>query len=174
MRTWTRTTGVTTIDFFGLLTGELKMCYIVPFFLFLKTVFLYLFTTKIASRTSSLKSDWYYFKKDKRIVGTFYVDISGLLFLACLYKNTWRVIALTMTSVIASEFHWIFKFLVKFCKSLYPLNLWMELVKTCPFGTEVLCCTNPTFHFKDFLVIVFKRLYISQSLNGSSWRLAWH
>ena len=43
--------------------------------------------------------------------------------LACLYESTGRA--------IADIVHWL-KFLVKVFKTLYLLNLWMEVVHTCP------------------------------------------
>ena len=57
-------------------------------------------------------------------------------FLAHLYESTGKTIAVTMASA-----------LIKVCKRLYFLNLWMEVVHTCPdvtYWSEVLCCTTPT------------------------------
>ena len=49
-------------------------------------------------------------------------------FLARLYESTGRAIAVTT----ASALHKMLKFLVKVFKSLYLLNLWMDLVDTLP------------------------------------------
>ena len=42
----------------------------------------------------------------------------------------------------------LFKFLVKVFKRLYLLNLWMQVVHTCPdvrYCSKVLCCTIPSY-----------------------------
>ena len=71
--------------------------------------------------------------------------------LAYLNESTDRAIAVTMASVWS-----LVKFLVKVFKRLYLLNLWMEVVHTCPdvsYWFEVLCCTIPT-HMSDLEVKV--------------------
>ena len=48
------------------------------------------------------------------------------------------------------------KFLVKVFKSLYPLNMWIDLIDTLPdvrYWSEVLCCTITT-HIGDLEVKV--------------------
>ena len=76
------------------------------------------------------------------------------LFLARLYVSTGRAIAVTTAS--ASSLLKILKFLVKVFKSLYLLNLWMDLIDTLPdvrYWSEVLCCTITT-HIGDLEVKV--------------------
>ena len=54
------------------------------------------------------------------------------LFLACLYESKGRAIAVTTVSALASTLLKMLKFLVKAFKSLYLLNLWMDLVDILP------------------------------------------
>ena len=81
-------------------------------------------------------------------------------FLARLYKNTGRAIAVTTASWLASASMSVLlkmlKFLVKVFKSLYLLNPWMDLVDTLPdvsYWPKVLCCTITT-HISDLEVKV--------------------
>ena len=98
-------------------------------------------------------------------------------FLARLYKSTGRAIAVTMAlaSASASSLLKMLKYLIKVFKSLYLLNLWMDLVDILPDVRywSVLCCTILT-HISDlevkimdfeilclsFLVKVFRSLYL--------------
>ena len=81
-------------------------------------------------------------------------------FLARLYVITGRTIAVTTASASPSTSAFallkMLKFLVKFFKSLYLFNLWMDLVDTLPdfrYWSEVLCCTITT-HIGDLQVKV--------------------
>ena len=81
-----------------------------------------------------------------------------ICFLARLYVSTGRAIAVTTASAsaLASALPKMLKFLVKVFKSLYLLNLWMDLVDTLPdvrYWSEVLCCTIMT-HIGDLEVKV--------------------
>ena len=83
-------------------------------------------------------------------------------FLAGLHESTGRAIAVITVSTLASVYASalallkMLKFLVKVFKSLYLLNLWMDLVDIFPnvrCWSEVLCCTILT-HFSDLEVKV--------------------
>ena len=76
--------------------------------------------------------------------------------LAGLYESTERAIAVTTASAYASALLKMLKFLVKVFKSLYLLNLWMDLTVTLPdvrYCSKVLCCTITT-HISDIEVKV--------------------
>ena len=65
-------------------------------------------------------------------------------FLALLYKNTGRTIAVTTVSALASASALLkmLKFLVKVFKNVYLWNSWMDLVDTLPdvrYWSDVLC-----------------------------------
>ena len=85
-----------------------------------------------------------------------YAHVNLCQFLARLYENTGRAIAVTtasasaLASASASALKNV-KMFVKDFKSLYPLNPWMDLVDTLPdvrYWSEVLCCTIMT-HISD-------------------------
>ena len=79
-----------------------------------------------------------------------------LEFLARLYVSTGTAIAVTTATASASALLKMLKTLVKGFKSLYLLNLWMDLVDTLPdvrYWSEVLCCTIMT-HIGDLEVKV--------------------
>ena len=62
---------------------------------------------------------------------------SASTFLAHLYESTCKAVAVTMALVLLK----MFKFLVKVFKSIYLLNLWMDLVDILPdvrYWSEVL------------------------------------
>ena len=78
--------------------------------------------------------------------------------LARLYESTGSAIADTMAAVLAYALALLkmLKFMVKVFKSLYLLNLWMDLVDTLPdvrYWSEILCCTIMT-HINDLEVKV--------------------
>ena len=89
------------------------------------------------------------------------------------YVGTGRAIAVTTVSAVSALLKML-KFLVKVFKSLYHLNLWMDLVDTLPdvrYWSEVLCCTITThigdlevkatdFEILSYLVKVFGSLYL--------------
>ena len=90
-------------------------------------------------------------------------DSWNTTFLARLYKSTGRAIAVTTASASASVSA-LLKFLVKIFKSLYLLNLWMDLVDILPdvrYWSEVLCCTilthinDPEVKVTDFEILCF-------------------
>ena len=69
-------------------------------------------------------------------------------------RSTGRAIAVTTASVL--PLHKMLKFLVTVFKSLFLLNLWMDLVDIVPgvrYWSEVLCCTILT-HISDLEVKV--------------------
>ena len=81
------------------------------------------------------------------------------LLLARLYVSTGRAIAVTTGSASASTsmsaLLKMLKFLIKVFKSLYLLNLWMDLVDTLPdvrYWSDVLCCTITT-HISDKVTV---------------------
>ena len=77
-------------------------------------------------------------------------------FLARLYVSTGRAIAVITAPASMSALLKMFKFLVKVFKSLYLLNLWMDLVDTLPdvrYWSDVLCCTI-MIHISDLEVKV--------------------
>ena len=70
--------------------------------------------------------------------------VYSIHFCSHLYESTGRAIAVITVSVLASALLKMLKFLVKVFKSLYLLNLWMDLVDIVPdvrYWSEVLCCT---------------------------------
>ena len=72
-------------------------------------------------------------------------------FLARLYEITGRAIAVTMASALALIASALLKILVKVFRSLYLLNLSMDLIDILPnvrYWSEVLCCTILT-HVSD-------------------------
>ena len=88
-------------------------------------------------------------------------QIRPIWFLARLYKSTGWAIAVTAVSV--SALLKMLQFLVKVFKSLYLLNLWMNLVDTLPgvrYWSEVLCCTI-TIHISDLEVKVTNFVILS-------------
>ena len=78
--------------------------------------------------------------------------------LASLYVSTDRAIAVTAASASTSVSALLkmLKSWLKFFKSLYLLNLWMDLIDTLPtvrYWSEVLCCTITT-HIGDLEIKV--------------------